>query len=261
MVEVLVNYWDDPKFSRPTDEAGDWHVARSTCFEHANAPTAIKYAIEKMTGQLLQRQPFDITAPVLQYAGTTGAGGHPCTVRLQLVAVAAECHLYRLTSESSVPRRWEEEQRFTSACERRFAHWCVQLRIVANEQAWPNAPRADLEQCVMGVIAAEEATARAIEDKTPVVALQRQVLDALRSGMGFFSASKEGGSHLFFDGSVFRRKDYGDGPDWSAVYADDASMIDGLRRFYDWDARRDSYPHRKPDLEVWQYIHSLLRPR
>ena len=92
--------------------------------------------------------------------------------------------------------------------------------------------------------------------------LQHEIaLDALRSGMGFFSASKEGGSHLFFDGSVFRRKDYGDGPDWSAVYADDASMIDGLRRFYDWDARRDSYPHRKPDLEVWQYIHSQLRPR
>ncbi|MEO8059849.1 MAG: hypothetical protein ABI671_16165 [Burkholderiales bacterium] len=256
-----MNFWDDPKFSRPTDAVGDWHVTLDACFEQEEGPTATKYAIESLTKQLLQREPLDIAAPVLRYCGTSGAGGHPCTVRLELSAIGGASHLYRLTNENSAPRRWEQEQRFTAACEHRFAHWCAQLRIVANVHAWPSAPRALLEQCVMEVVATEEAALRVVEDMAPVVALQRQVLDALRSGMGFFTAHKEGGSHLFFDGSAFRRSDYGDGPDRSAVYADDASMIEGLRRFYDWEARQDSYPHPKPELDVWQYIQGKLRPR
>jgi len=260
-VEVLVNFWDDPKFSRPTDAVGDWHFARSAYFEHADAPTVMQYAVEQMTNQLLKREPIDIKAPVLRYIGTSGAGGHPCTVGLELVAIDIGRYVYRLTNESQAPRRWGKEQRFTADCDRRFAHWCGQLRIVDSAHAWPSGPRALLEQYVLKVVAAEDAAARVVEDMAPVVVLQREVLDALRGGMGFLTFGKEGGSHLFFDGSVFRRKDYGDGPDRSAAYADDASMIDCLRRFFDWDARQDSYPHPKPELEVWQYIHSQLRTR
>lgn len=255
-----MNLWDGSKFGKPTVAVGDWQFASSVCFEHELTPTAMKYAIEKMTIQLLQREPQGITATALRYAGTSGAGGNPNTVRLELVAVDGARHLYRLTSERSAPRRWEENRRFTAECERQFGHWCGQLRIVANELAWPSAPRASFERYVMEVVAAEDAAARVVEDTGPVVALQHEVLDALRGGMGFFTAGKEGGSHLFFDGSVFRRNDYGDAPD-SAVYADDASMIDCLRRFYDWESRRDSYPHPKPELEVWRYIHGELRSR
>lgn len=264
-----MNIWDDPKFSRPTDAVGDWHFARSACFAQAEAPTAVKYAVEKMTGQLLQREPVDAAAPVLRYAGTSGAGGHPCTVQLELVAVengdgqgeGGAQHLYRFGNASNAPRRWEEERRFTAACERRFAHWCGQLPIVADPQTWPGAPHARLLQCVLDTVAAEDAAARAVEDPAPVLALQREVLAALRAGMGFFTASKEGGSHLFFDGSVFRRNDDGEAREASTVYADDAAMVEALRRFYDWDARQGSHPHPKPELQVWQYIQSQLRPR
>lgn len=256
-----MSFWDHPKFSRPTDAVGDWHFARSACFEHEDAPTAVKYAVEKMTKQLLQREPLDLTAPVLRYAGTSGAGGHPCTVRLELVAVSGARHLYRLTHESSAPRRWEKELGFTADCERRFVHWCRQLRIVANAQAWPSAPSDSVERCVMAVVAEEDAAARVVEDRAPVIELQRQVLDALRGGMGFFTAGKEGGSHLFFDGQVFRRNDYGEAPEASTVYTDGAAMVECLRRFYEWDASQDSYPHAKPELAVWQFIQGQLRLR
>jgi len=265
-VEALVNLWDHPKFRRPTDAVGDWHAVHSACFEQEDAPPVTKYAVEKMTRHLLQREPLGITAPLLRYAGTSSAGGHPRTVRLELVAIGGGRHLYRFTIESSAPRRWEENSRFTADCERRFAHWCGQLRIVANEYGWPSAPHARLEKYVMEVVAAEEAAARdeearVLEQMAQVVALQGKVLDALRGGMGFFTAGKEGGSHLFHDGKVFRRNDYGDEPAPSAVYADEASMIDCLRRFYDWEARKDACPHPKPELEVWQYIQGQLRPR
>lgn len=257
----MVNFWDDPKFSKPTDEVGDWLFERSVLFDHDNSPTAMKYAVEKATSQLLQREPQGITSPVLRYAGTSGAGGNPSTVRLELVAIDGARHLYRFTSESSAPRRWEESQRFTAECERRFAHWCGKLRIVANERAWPSARSASFERYVKEVVAAEDDAARVVEDPAPVVALQHEVLDALRGGMGFFTAGKEGGSHLFFDGSVFRRNDYGEAPESSVVFSDDASMIECLRRFYDWESLHDSYPHPKSELEVWRYIHGQLRPR
>ncbi len=255
-----MSLWDDPKFSEPTDEVGDWHFARSVCFADEQAPTAMKHAIEKLTGQLLQREPFDPAAPALRYAGTSGAGGNPSTLRVELIAIDGGRHLYRLTSEGSAARRWTENQRFIADCERRLAHWCRQLRIVANEHDWPSAPRASFERAVLAFVAAEEAAARVVADPAPVVALQREVLDALRNGMGFFTAGKEGGSHLFYDGGVFRRNDYGESTE-CAVYPDDASMVDCLRRFYDWESRRDSYPHPKPELEVWRYIQGQLRPR
>jgi hypothetical protein len=265
MAEVLVSFWKHPKFRRPTDAVGDWQVQHHTCFEHDSAPTAMKRRIETLTGQLLQREPLDLSLPTLRYAGRSSAAGHPSAVQLELVGVGAGSHsgrfLYALHNERSAPRRWEDEQRFTADCARRFAHWCAQLPLVADRQAWPHAPREALEQCVHDVVAAEDAAARVVEDMAPVVALQREVLDALRGGKVFFTAGKEGGSHLFFDGTVFRRNDYGEQPELSFVYADDAAMVDALRRFYDWDARRDSYPHPKPEREVWLYIRGQLRAR
>ena len=52
-----MSFWDDSKFCEPTDAVGDWQFASSACFEHEHAPTAMKYAIERMTMQLLQREP------------------------------------------------------------------------------------------------------------------------------------------------------------------------------------------------------------
>ena len=143
-----MSIWYDPKFFEPTDAVGDRQFASSACFEHEHAPTAMKYAIEKMTMQLLQRESQGSNAAALRYAGTSRAGGNPSTVRLELVAIDGARYLHRLTSESSAPRRWEENRCFTADCERRFARWCGQLRIVANERAWPSAPRASFERYV-----------------------------------------------------------------------------------------------------------------
>ena len=256
--------WDNPKFSKPTDAVGDWHDTRTALFAHEGRPTAVKYAIEKITVQLLRREPEAIGNPVLRYSGTSGAGGHPCTVRLQLLAVRTSPEprfLYRLTSERSAPKRWEDEHRFMAACARGFAHWCGQLQIVKSERPWAASDQALLNDTIAETIVAEDAAALIVEDPAPVAAVQRQVLDGLRGGFGFFTAHKEGGSHLFFDGHVYRRNDYGEEPNLSEVHADDAAMLACLRAFYNWDAQRDSYPHPKPELAVWNYILGQLRPR
>jgi hypothetical protein len=256
-----MNLWDHPKFRQPTDAVGDWRVVREALFEHESAPTAMKFAIEKLCVQLLHREPVDIAALALRYSGSSSAGGHPSTVRLELRAVGSGLYLYALTSERTAPKRWEDERQFTAECDRRFAHWCASLRIVPSLAAWRSAPQASLEQIIHQTVAAEDAAARVVEDPAPIAAVQREVLDALHRGMGFFTAGKEGGSHLFFDGSVYRRNDCGEEPNLSEVYADDAAMISCLRRFYDWDAQSDTYPHRKSELVVWEHIRGQLRRR
>ena len=64
------------------------------------------------------------------------------------------------------------------------------------------------------------------------------MIRGLRAGMRFSTAHKEGGTHLFFNGQVFLRSDYGDFSSQKS-YVDDAAMLECLRSFFDWDARRD----------------------
>ena len=45
-----MSIWDDSTFCEPTDAVGDWQFASSACFEHEHAPTAMKYATEKVPG-------------------------------------------------------------------------------------------------------------------------------------------------------------------------------------------------------------------
>ena len=255
-----MNLWDDPKFSEPSDAVGDWSVTRSALFEHADEPPVVKYRIEKLTVQLLRRDPV-AAASTLSYSGSSSGGGHPSAVRLELTAVMGGRKLYRLTSERTAPKRWEDEAKFTDECDRRFAFWCSKLPIAASTAEWASASPAALEQVVRDSVATEDAAARIVEDPAPIAAVQHEVLAALRDGQGFFTASKEGGSHLFFDGQVFRRNDYGEEPNVNEVYADDAAMIACLRRFYDWESRHSNYPHPVPELQVWTYIRGQLRAR
>jgi hypothetical protein len=262
VVADLVNIWDHPKFKKPTAALGDWHALRSVRFEHEDAPTAVKYAIEKLTGQLIHREPVSASAPALCYSGTSGAGGNPCMVQLKLIAVGRLQYLYELTCERTSPKRWEDETRFLAECDRQFTHWCSQLRVVESTAATPatHASTADaLADTIERTLAEENAAAQVLEDPAPVAAVQRQVLDGLRNGMRFFTANKEGGSHLFFDGQVYRRNDFGDEPTLNEGFADDDAIIGCLRRFYNWDAQSDIYPHRKPELAIWTYILGQMR--
>ena len=54
MVETLVNFWDHPKFSRPTDAVGDWHFARSVSFESAEAQRRVEKAESKLVSGILR---------------------------------------------------------------------------------------------------------------------------------------------------------------------------------------------------------------
>jgi hypothetical protein len=246
------------KFAEPTTEAGSWIAHRETLFWHDDGPHAVKYAIEKLTGTLLQRDPHEQHG--LVYTGTSG-GGDAREVSLRFEAVVGHRKLYRLALTLRSPRKWVREDAHLQSVERIFSFWCGKLDRAAAGTDPARGSSDAFEACRRESLALEEAASRVVEDPAPVHALQREVMDALRNGMGFFTANKEGGSHLFFNGQVFVRSDYGDEPNIYETYADEAGMAACLRQFYDWEARRGHYPHMPPEREVWMYIRSQLSKR
>ncbi len=91
-----------------------------------------------------------------------------------------------------------------------------------------------------------------------ILALQRSIVTAMRSGASFATAHKEGGTRIAWTGRHFLREDYGDFPD-RITYADEAEFMTSLRRFFDWEVSRDVWPAKPSEIEAWQGILKLLR--
>lgn len=247
------------KFVEPANFSGDWVDQRQVHFWHDGHPIAVKYVVEKITATLLQRDQSD--ARQLSYCGCSDGSGTPREVCLRFEAVIDSRKLYSLQVKRSTPKKWASEAEHLRAAGRTMAFWSAKLFIASPDIAWSRASSALYDQCRRESLALEEVMANAVEDPAPIAALQKEVLDALRAGMGFFTANKEGGTHLFFNGRVFVRSDYGDEPNVNETYAADAAMVACLRRFFDWESRRDWYPHRPPELDVWKYIKGRLVQR
>jgi hypothetical protein len=246
-----------PALGEPSSLTGDWTDWQQIRFWHDGDPLDAKYFVEKVTGVLLSR---DASLPVLTYRGMSSAGGDSRSVWLRHEAVIDARNLYSLDYECKAQRKWISEERFQIEAERRFAFLCSKLEV-ARKIDWSEASAALLDQRRSESIDREESEASVIEDPVPVAAMQRAVLDALRNGMGVFTAHKEGGTHIFFDGTAFRRLDYGEEPNADETYSTDEAILSCLRQFFDWEARRPVYPHQPSELAVWTHVMSRLIPR
>jgi len=248
----------DSKFGEPSDLIGEWHDSRQFHFWHDQDPFAVKHLIETMTGTLFQRDAGD--AGKLAYAGIHVLGNRTCALRLCFVAVIASHNLYTLQLESTAPRKWVAQASFLHDLERMCQHWRSQQLLADEEIDWSRASRALLDQRTQESLALEFEAAALVEDPAPAAAIQDAVLAAMRAGREFRTASKEGGTILCFQYDAFIRTDYGEQPR-REIFPTDEAMLACLRNFYDWDSRRDSYPHRLPESDVWRYIQNQLREK
>lgn len=246
------------KFVEPTALTGEWLDSRETEFWHDRSPWAVKYAVEKMIGVLLERDLED--AERLAYRGRTTSGGEGRAFWLRFEAVINNRKLYSLQVESKASRKWWTEEKFLEGAARAFAHWKGQLEVPAEEIAWERANwdryREVQEESV--AIAKEAEAGGEKEDPEPVLALQKTVIAGLRAGQSFHSGHKEGWTSICFDGRTFIRFDEGENPK-TERYATEAKVLICVRNFYDWESRRDTFPHRPPEVEVWKYILKQLR--
>ncbi len=246
-----------PPLGEPYNLTGEWQKTQQTCFWHAENPFSVMGIVEKLTGILLHR---DATQAVLTYQGSTASGGDPRSIRLRHEAVIDSRNLFSFQVESKALKKWNPEERFEANTHRTFAFWCAKLEI-AGEIAWANASQALLVQRHAESIALEKAEASIVEDPVQIAALKHSIVDSLRSGMRAFTVNKEGGTQFSFDGSMFRRSDFGDEPNFDEAYATDEAMLASLHKFFKWDARRPVYPRQPTEVAVWTHILRMLKPR
>jgi hypothetical protein len=95
------------------------------------------------------------------------------------------------------------------------------------------------------------------EAEEAIRVIQEGILDALREGKSFSTVHKEGGTNIRLPGDVFVFADYGESSD-REEFASPEAFLARLRKFYDWESRRDWYPHPAPEIEVWKYIERKL---
>ena len=242
------------KFVEPSDLEGDWSNCRGTNFWHAGSPIDVKRMIEKITGTLLKRDTS--ASPQLSDIGTSRVGGDSRFVWLRYEATIASRTAYSIVVKSSAPRRWVSHESFLKSADRAFSFWSSKLEVPVAPISW-----ADADQAAGEKIKQQSAVSELIlvgDDLAVIENLQQTVLAKLRCGMVIFTAHKEGNTCFAFDGKVFTRLDRGEKPDTATNYPDDAAMFDCLYNFFDWEMRRDVYPHSPSGLEGWTFILNQL---
>jgi hypothetical protein len=244
-------------FEEASDLSGYWHDCRQFHFWHDQDPFAVKHLIETMTGTLFQRDPED--TEYLTYVGTRVTGNRKCVLRLRFLAVIGLRNLYALQMENTAACQWVTQVSFLYDLERAHQHWSSQVTLANQQPNLLGGSQAKLHQRTFESLVLEQLEATApVENQAPHVAVQNEVLAALRAGRKFHLASKEGGTILSFHNEAFIRTDYGEEPRHEVFPTGDA-MLACLRHFYDWSSRQGTYPHRTPEFDVWRYIQRQLR--
>jgi hypothetical protein len=241
-----------------------WYDARETYFLDDQPPFRVKFRIEKLTGVLLCRNGASSEKLVYEGGSTVGITRHELTLRFEAVLPkvpyilappsdpAAYRNLFSLRAETSGPREWLTQDQILRSSERAFNHWTLQLACCSSEIDWRSASRQFYFDRMRESIELE-AKSQPAEDPAAIRELQNLVVEALRAGKTYRSAHHEGGTILSFDGTYFVQEEYGEEPSLTK-YATGEQMLAFLRRFFDWDACKESFPHRPPELEIWKYI-------
>jgi len=95
-------------------------------------------------------------------------------------------------------------------------------------------------------------------DRAAIVAVQREVIAAMRAGRQLSQAHKEGGTRIGWERDRFIIEDYGD---WSSrrEFTDEATFLDALWKRYDWMVSPGRGQQRRSELEAWRFILDELR--
>lgn len=233
--------------------APPWTCEFHTYFWHPREPFQVKFWVEKTTSVLLEREDH---AGKLGYAGRAQFAPHFYRVALTFEAAFPDRNLYSLRLAAETPAGWTTPERQHEDAGRAFRHWLRDAQTTA-APAW-SAALADAYAGRVRAAVEQEEQARAPHDPGPVAELQRAILQALAAGRHFATAHKEGGTVIRQSGDRFVSQEYGES-DERRVFAQPAEFLEYLRNFYDWESRRDTYPHRPPEVEVWTFIQSRLR--
>lgn len=234
-----------------------WSFRLTARFTDARPVLDMKRDIETRVRRLLARDP---ERPALVFRDTSPSyttPGGTTTVELRLEAVYDTHNLYALEHEVAAASDPAREKQWGQNVRTAFDRWTSGLALT--ETCPPCSP--DRYRQVM-----EEAIAREFElahrvdpeEEAAILAIQEAILDALRRGKTFSTAHHEGGTNIRYLEAVFILQDFGES-NAREEFADAGKFLARLRQFYDWESRRDCYPHAPPEVEAWRFIERQLR--
>ena len=230
----------------------NWTCEFHSYFWHPGDPFQVKFWAEKTTSVLLERT----SQWKLTYAGRGQFAPHFYEVALTFEAALPGRNLYSLRLSAETPRSWTKPERQRQDAERAFRHWLRDAQVAAAPDTAGQSEEAYTR--LVRIAGEREAQAHPADDEEGIAAVQRAILDALDQGRHFATAHKEGGTTIGKQGRRFVSQEHGESEERREFDTPD-EFLKYLRNFYDWESRRDTYPHRPPELDVWRYILARLQ--
>jgi hypothetical protein len=237
------------------NDAENWTREYSTYFWSSSDPSKMRFETEKTMRLLLARD--EAHTERLTYSGSDNPPFIGRNVRLRFEAALPKGNWYSLQITAWVPNTWNSETEFHSYADKAFEHWTSNLQTAPTLGLLGDASKELYTRRAQDAVDEEARRTSEKEDPAPVTALKHEILDGLRSGASFRTSHHEGGTTIYFDGKTFIRSEYGEQTS-SRVLTTDEETLDCIQALYDWESRKDTFPHRPPELEAWRFIQRQL---
>jgi hypothetical protein len=223
------------------------------CFADSRPVLDVKYDVEKRVKRLLPRDPERLDALLFRGTSASVTTGGTSTIELRLEAAFDTHNLYALRLEYTGPGSPMNEKTWSENVRGTMDRWTESL-MLSESRVGASSDR--FHQVVEETTSRERELANQPpreEDLAAISAIQQGILDQLRQGKYFFTANKEGGTHIKLIGGRFVFQDYGESDD-REEFSTEAEFFERLRKFYDSPARYDWLPHTPREIEVWRFI-------
>jgi hypothetical protein len=237
------------------NEADNWVQDYSTYFWSSSDPFEMKFEMEKLMRLLLGGDTAQNGQ--LTYSGSDNPPLIGRDVQIRFEAALPKGNWYSLRVKTWVPRTWYSETEFHSYADKSFEYWNNKLQTALSLGNLDAASKELYDRRAREAMDKETRAANTLEDQVPVAALKQEILRMLRSGRSFLTVHHLGGTSIYFDGKSFVCSEYGEQESFSVLGTEDEALA-RIRELYDWESRKDSFPHRPPELEVWCFIQRKL---
>lgn len=236
-----------------------WSFRIEASFRDSRPPLDVLYDVERRVHRLLPRDRERVDTLVFRStAQSVIVIGGTTTVELRIDAAFDRDCVYVLRLDSENPADPVKEASWVENMRRTMDRWTEGL-APGGSTAGSSPDR--LRRVVEETIAQERERANrtpTTEELAAVSEVQQAILQAMRQGKSYATAHHEGGTNIRLIGSRWVLQDYGES-DEREEFTSGTAFLERLRKFYDWESRRDWYPHTPPEIEAWRYIERQLR--
>ena len=221
-------------------------------FLDRRAPHVVRLYLELRSGTVLrnlQRDP-------LTYEGIR-LGMVRGRMELRFEACYPDKLLYSLRLEAADSPDSGAEAKFFADAGRAFDYWLSEMQITPEpaplDLTLGNQYEGVVRETLNFEAAASVKLAQQEADTAGIACAQEAVLAKLRTGKQYRVGHKEGTTTLNLEGGVLIKWDRGE-EDVEERLGTGLEILRSLRSYFNHGACMASYPHKPPEIEIWNYI-------